>query len=48
MVSPLVHDFMTTDRQDQLANFAKKYQMALEIRPDTQLSFNDYKILMVI
>jgi len=48
MVSPLVHDFMTTDRQDQLANFAKKFQMALEIRPDTQLQFSDYKILMVI
>jgi ribonuclease G len=47
-VSPLIYDYIITNRQENLAYFAKKYQMAIEIKPDTQLQFNDFKIFTVI
>lgn len=47
-VSPLIYDFFITERQERLAYFAKKYQMALDIKPDAQLQFNEYKVFMVV
>lgn len=48
IVSPLIYDFLITDRQEQMAQFVKKYQMALDIKPDTQIQLNDFKIFMVV
>ena len=48
MVSSLIYDFMIADRQEQLTHFAKKYQMALDIKPDTQLQFNEYKVYTAV
>ena len=48
LVSTLIYDFFVTERQDQLTHFAKKYQMALDIKPDTALQFNEHKIYMVL
>ncbi|MCI0473172.1 MAG: Rne/Rng family ribonuclease [Ignavibacteria bacterium] len=48
VVSPLIYDFLITDRQDNLAIFAKKFQMALDIKPDTQLQFNEFKVYKVV
>lgn len=48
MVSPLIYEFLITDRQEQLSQFAKKYQIALEIRPDNYIQPNEYKIFTVV
>lgn len=48
LVSPLIYDFFITERQEQLTRFAKKYLMALDIKPDSQLQLNDYKVFVVI
>jgi Rne/Rng family ribonuclease len=47
-VSPLIYDFFITDREEKLTHFAKKYQIALEIKPDIQMAFNEYKVFIVV
>jgi len=48
VVSPLIYDFFITEREDKLAHFAKKYHIALDIKPDLQMAFSDYKIFIVV
>ncbi|MEO0075579.1 MAG: ribonuclease E/G, partial [candidate division WOR-3 bacterium] len=48
IVSPLMYDYITTHRVDKFIELTKKYQMALELKYDNQISLYDHKIFIAM
>jgi hypothetical protein len=38
-------DFLTTDWYDRLSEFARRYELAIDVKTDYQLQPNDFKLL---
>lgn len=48
VVSPIMYDYITTHRVDKFIELTKKYQMALELKYDNQISLYDHKIFVAM
>ncbi|MEO0092415.1 MAG: Rne/Rng family ribonuclease [candidate division WOR-3 bacterium] len=44
MVAPQNYEFLLSEREEQLSEIAKKYKLALEIKPDNQIPITEFKI----
>jgi ribonuclease G len=45
LAAPAMTDFLTTDWYDRLSEFAKRYELAIDIKTDYQLQPTDFKLL---
>jgi hypothetical protein len=45
VAAPALHDFLTTDWYDRLSEFAKRYELAIDVKIDYQLQPTDFKLL---
>jgi ribonuclease G len=48
LVSRAVYDYIIAERHEQFANLAQKFKLALEIKPNSELPFNEYKIYTAV
>ncbi|MCS7258504.1 MAG: Rne/Rng family ribonuclease [candidate division WOR-3 bacterium] len=46
-VSPLIYDYWINNRYEQLSEIAQKYQVTLELKPNSELSYEEYKMFHV-
>jgi ribonuclease G len=45
MAAPALTDFLTTDWYDRLSEFARRYELAIDVKTDYQLQPTDFKLL---
>jgi ribonuclease G len=45
VAAPAMTDFLTTDWYDRLSEFARRYELAIDVKTDYQLQPNDFKLL---
>ena len=45
VAAPAMTDFLTTDWYDRLSEFAKRYELAIDVKTDYQLQPTDFKLL---
>ncbi len=45
MTAPWMTDYLTTEWFDRLSEFAKRYELAIDVKTDYQLQPNDFKLL---
>lgn len=48
VVSPIMYEYITVNRVEQFVELTKKYQMALELKYDSQISLYEHKIFIAM
>ncbi len=48
VVSPIMYEYITTNRVDQFVELTKKFYMALELKYDNQISLYEHKIFIAM